>query len=217
MSQDLDVIIAGGGRVGFHTATLLDDSGHDVVIVEEDRDRCDDLADEYVATIIEGDATRPSILEQADPERADAVAGLTGKTGTNLAVCMEAKELNPRIRTVARVDHPSGSEYLEYVDAVVFPERAGARVAANEITGADVHTFSDVTGELEIMEIRVAEGAPAAGKALSDVRFPRGTLVISDDEGQRIAGPETTLSPGQRYVVAVEPDVADEVMNLLRG
>jgi trk system potassium uptake protein TrkA len=217
MTGDLDVIIAGGGRVGFQTADLLVDSGHDVILVEEDPIRCERLADEYVATIIEGDATRPSILKQANPERADVVAGLTGKTGTNLAVCMEAKQMASAVRTIARVDHPEGAEYLEYVDAIVFPERAGARVAANEITGADVHTFSDVTGRLEIMQIRVADGAPAAGKALSDVRFPRGSLVISDDEGEQIAGPKTTLSPGQRYVVAVEPDVTDEVMNLLRG
>jgi trk system potassium uptake protein TrkA len=67
------------------------------------------------------------------------------------------------------------------------------------------------------MQIRVGEGAPAAGKTLSEIRFPSGTLVISDDDGERIARPDTTLDPGRRYVVAVEPDVADEVMNLMRG
>jgi len=74
-----------------------------------------------------------------------------------------------------------------------------------------------VTGTLDIMQIRVDEDAPAAGKTLSDVRFPTGTLVISDDDGERIARPDTTLTPGKRYVVAVEPDVVDEVLQLLRG
>jgi len=67
------------------------------------------------------------------------------------------------------------------------------------------------------MLVRVAEGAPAAGKQLSEVRFPAGTLVVSDGDGNRIARPDTTLTAGRRYVVAVEPDVADEVMNLLQG
>jgi trk system potassium uptake protein TrkA len=67
------------------------------------------------------------------------------------------------------------------------------------------------------MLVRVAEGAPAAGKQLADVRFPAGTLIVSDDDGNRIARSDTTLTPGSRYVVAVEPDVADEVMNLMRG
>lgn len=213
----LDTIIAGGGRVGFETTILLDGRGHDVTVVEPDGDRCDDIADEYVATVIRGDASDPDILRQADVSGSDVIAGLTGLPGLNLAICMEAKQLNPEIRTVARIANRKQERYGQFVDETVFPEGAGARVAANEIEGSDVRTLADVTGTLDIMEIRVEEGAPAAGKALSDVRFPSGTLVISDDDGERVARPETTLAPGKRYVIAVEPDVADEVMNLLRG
>jgi trk system potassium uptake protein TrkA len=130
---------------------------------------------------------------------------------------MAGKELSSGVRTVARIDRASGESYLRFVDSVVFPERAGARVAVNEILGSDVRTLTSVTGDLDILQIRVAEGAPAAGKRLSAVSFPRGTLVVSDADGDRIAGPETELVAGKSYVVGVEPDVADEVMNLLRG
>ncbi|WP_152040283.1 potassium channel family protein [Salinigranum salinum] len=217
MTAKLDVIVAGGGRVGFQTAEILDDQGHDVIIIERDERRCNEIADAYFATVIEGDAANPDILEQADVKRADAIAGLTGETGLNLAVCMAAREMSPDVRTVARIDRAAADAYTRFVDAVLFPERAGARVAVNEILGSDVQTLADVTGSLDIMQIRVAEGAPAAGKTLSEIRFPSGTLVISDDDGERIARPDTTLDPGRRYVVAVEPDVADEVMNLMRG
>ncbi|WP_142856261.1 potassium channel family protein [Salinigranum halophilum] len=217
MKSKLDVIIAGGGRVGFQTAEILDDQGHDVSIIERDEDRCDDLSDAYLATVVEGDAANPDILEQADVERADVVAALTGETGVNLAACMAARELSPGTRTVCRIDRAASEAYTRFVDAVLFPERAGARVAANEIVGSDVRTLADVTGTLDIMQIRVEEGAPAAGRTLKEVRFPSGTLVISDDDGERIARPETTLDPGRQYVVAVEPEVVDEVLNLLRG
>ena len=217
MRSYLDVIIAGGGRVGMQTATVLADQGHDVTVVERDPDVCDDISDEYVATVIRGDASNPDILVQADVEKADVVAGLTGEAGLNLAVCMEARQMASGLRTVARVDTAAKASYTRFVDAVVFPERAGARTAVNEILGSDIQTLADVTGTLDIMQIRVAEGAPAAGKSLAEIRFPSGTLVISDDEGERIARPETTLKPGKRYVVAVEPDVVDEVVNLFRS
>ena len=68
--KDLRVIVAGGGDIGLRTAELLDERGHDVVIIEQDAARCAELADAYVATVIEGDATLPSILEQADPQAA---------------------------------------------------------------------------------------------------------------------------------------------------
>ena len=217
MTSNLDTIIAGGGRVGFQTAEILANRGHDVAIIERDERIVSEIADEWIATVIQGDATNPDIIEQADIERADVIAALTGETGLNLAVCLAASELNPDIRTVARIDRAAGKAYTRFVDAVLFPERAGAQVAANEIVGGDVQTLADVTGTLDIILVRVAEGAPAAGKQLTDVRFPAGTLIISDDDGHRIARPDTTLTPGSRYVIAVEPDVADEVMNLMRG
>jgi trk system potassium uptake protein TrkA len=217
MVSSLDVVIAGGGRVGFQTARILADRDDDVTVIERDEETCDDIAEEWFATVIEGDATNPSILEQAGVEDAHVVAALTGETGLNLAVCMAAQELSPGVRTVARIDRASGREYTRFVDAVVYPERAGARVAANEIVGSDVQTLADVTGDLDIMQIRVAEGAPAAGKTLAEVRFPEGTLIVSDDDGEQVSRPETTLTPGKRYLVAVEADVVDEVMNLMRG
>jgi trk system potassium uptake protein TrkA len=217
MNPKLDIIIIGGGRVGMQTAELLDDQGHDVRIVERDEDRCENIADAYIATVIEGDGANPDILEQAGVERADVVAALTGETGVNLAACLAARELSPETRTVCRIDRAAGEAYTRFVDAVLFPEHAGARVAVNQILSSDVQTIADVTGSLDIMQIRVEEGAPAANKPLSKVRFPSGTLVISDDDGNRVARPDTTLDPGKRYVVAVEPDVVDEVLNLLRG
>ena len=217
MTHDLNVVIAGGGRVGFQTAELLANQGHNVTIVERDEETCAAISDAWLATVIEGDATNPDVLAQADPENADVVAALTGTTGLNLAVCMAASEMAPGVRTVARIERSAGESYTRFVDAVVFPERAGARVAANEIIGSDVQTIADVTGTLDIMLVRVAENAPAAGKRLSEVHFPAGTLVISGDGGAAVARPDTTLTGGKRYVVAVEPDVADEVMQLMRG
>jgi len=217
MTQDLDVIIAGGGRVGFQTAELLADQGHGVTIIERDEELSDAITDEWVATVITGDATHPHILEQAGLESADAIAALTGETGMNLAICMAASELAPRVRTVARVDRAAGDAYERFVDAIVFPERAGARVAASEIVGPDVQALSNVTGDLDILEIRVAEDAPAAGKTLEAVRFPAGTLIVSGGDGDTVARPDTELVPGEQFVVAVEPSVVDEVMQLLRG
>ena len=217
MPSSLDIVIAGGGRVGFQTAEILADRGHEVTIVERDEAVVSEIADEWIATVIRGDATNPDIIEQAGIEDVDAIAALTGETGLNLAVCLAASELSPGIRTVARIDRTAGEAYTRFVDAVLFPERAGARVAANEVLGSDVQTLADVTGNLDIMLIRVAEGAPAAGKSLTEVRFPAGAVVVSDADGHRIARSDTSLTPGERYVVAVEPDVADEVMNLLQG
>ena len=212
-----DIIIAGGGRVGFQTAELLAARDENVTIVEQDEERVEEIADAWIATVIRGDASDPDILEQAGVDGADTVAALTELTGLNLAVCLLADRLTDDIRTVARVDRETDGTYDRYVDAVVYPEAAGARAAANKTAGREVQSLAAVTGDVEILEISVAEGAPAAGRTLADVAFPAGTLVITGEDGNRIAKPDATLTPGRRYVVAVEPGVVDEVLQLMRG
>ncbi|NBB72396.1 MAG: NAD-binding protein [Bacteroidetes bacterium] len=214
---DLHVIIAGGGEVGLRTAHLLNDRGHDLTIIERDADRCSRLGDEYVATIIQGNATLPEIFEQAAPQSADVVAALTNDIPANLAICMMAKHLHDNLHTVMRTDTEIGDAHADLVDAVVYPERASALLAVNAIIGGDVRAIEDVMGEIEIMEVRVSEAAPARGKTLEDVSFPSGSLVISDHEGSRIARPDTVLEAGRRYIVAADPEVVDEIMRLLRG
>ncbi|WP_435362057.1 potassium channel family protein [Haloarchaeobius sp. DFWS5] len=215
-TEDLRVVVAGGGTVGVRTAELLADRGHTVVVVEPDPARADRLSDEYLGTVIEGDASRPSILRQAQPDRADVVAALTDDEATNFAVCMAAQRMAD-VRTVMRISNSEDDLYPEFVDGIVFPERLGARAAVNEIIGEGVRTLEDISGEVEVLEVEVAEGAPVAGKTLEEVRLPRGSLIVVDYQGDRIGGPETVLEPGHRYVVAVESAVMDEVMNLLRG
>lgn len=218
MGEKLDVVVVGAGRVGMRTTSILHDHGHSVTVVERDTEACEALSREYVATVIEGDATRPSVLRQADPDEADVVAALTGNTGTNFGILNLALRMaDDDVRTVMRTDDPGGGEFEDIVDEVVYPEGLGGLVAANAIIGADVRAIEDITGELEILEIRVAEDAPIADRTLADVSFPRGSLVISDTASGTISGPETTLSAGETFIVATEPAVADEVTQLFRG
>ena len=130
---------------------------------------------------------------------------------------MVSEEMSEEIRTVSRIERDVGDAYLRFVDAVVFPERAGSRLAVNMIVGSEVQTLADVTSDLDIMVVTVNEGAPVAGKDLNEIRLPEGSLVVSEGDCEGVADGETVLEPGESYVVAVEPGVVDEVLNLMRG
>ncbi|MFP4175280.1 MAG: potassium channel family protein, partial [Halobacteriales archaeon] len=166
MTGKLRIIIAGMGRVGYYAAKTLKEQGHELVVIEEDGDRCEEINDEYIATVIEGDTTRPSVLRQAGPEKADAIAALTNDMAANLAACMTAQKMNEGIRTVMRVDTEIGDEYGEIVDEVIFPERISAKAAANSVVGEDIRTLECDTGDIDILEVLVEEGASAEGRTL---------------------------------------------------
>jgi K+ transport systems, NAD-binding component len=221
MSSDLRIVVVGGHHVGYNTARKLSNRGHDVVIVEKDQARVEFLTNQYEATVIQGDGGRLSILEQAGLERSDVIAALTGYGAmTNIGICTMAKTIDPSIGTVARIDHGDTEEYSALVDQVVYPERLAANAATNEImhvSNAGVQTIEEVTEDLELVELTVAEGAPVAGRELSEISFPRGSVVVTGRDSDELPGPGMELQVGFRYMVAVRTDVSDEVVRLFRG
>ncbi|WP_435094630.1 potassium channel family protein [Halorubrum sp. N11] len=221
MSADLRVVIVGGQHVGYHAARQLSERGHDVVIVEKDRDRVEFLSEQYDATIIHGDGGRRSVLQQAGLDRSDVFAALTGYGAmTNIGICTMATELEPDVGTVARIDHGDRDEYAGLVDRVVYPEELAAHAATNEIVhvaGGGVQTIEQVTGNLSLLELTVAGDAPVADRELQDVSFPRGAVVVAGRDSNQIPGPEMVLEPGFRYLVAVRTGISDEIVRLFRG
>ncbi len=217
---DLRLLVAGGGRVGRKTAELLLDYGHEPVIIEQDDELVAELTDRTAqyTTVVGGDAVQPEVLRDAGIDEADVVLALTQTTDTNVAICESARELAPSIRTVARLHRePTGEEESEPVDEFVFPEHAGARVAVDLSLGAPVQPIADLTTHLEVVALEATADAPAAGKALADILIPTEATVIADMDSEELADGETVITPGNRYLIATEPTVADDLKKLFRG
>ncbi|MFB6136611.1 MAG: FAD-dependent oxidoreductase [Halobacteriaceae archaeon] len=187
------IIVVGGGRVGVEAARHLSDRGHSVTVVERDAARCEDIGDEYVATVVEGDATDPDVLSQAAPGRADAVAALTGNNGTNLAVCLLVDRLSDAaVRTVARVDEARlSTAYEEVVDDVVFPERLGALAAVNAVVTPGVRaleSFASYDGPFDVVLVDCDKQSYVDALELAVDELADGALVVADN---MLAGPVT--------------------------
>ncbi len=134
------VIIMGAGRVGYLVAKMLEEDGHDVTIIEMDRDRAKELSLMINGLVIEGDATDTKTLEEANIKQADAFAALTGRDDANLLACILAKSLNPNIKTSLRVSNPKNRKIFEevtdlkrYFDFVISPEEIAAEYISRNI------------------------------------------------------------------------------------
>lgn len=209
------VVIAGSGRVGNRVAEQFADRGRTVTVIDPDPDAVEAIDHERIS-VRQGDATKPSVLREALTDATEVVGALTDKEDTNLVVCMAAKEFDPEVRTVARIEDRGGDEYSEYVDEVYFPERASVRAAVNALTGSDVRTLEEVTGDLEILDIRVGYDAPAAGRIVSEV-LPEGSVVIAETDGHVAVQHSTTLVGGRRYLIAADRDIVAEVIQQCTG
>ncbi|MFB6195466.1 MAG: TrkA family potassium uptake protein [Haloplanus sp.] len=216
MSTNQRIIVAGGGRIGAQTARLLHDRGHTAVLVERNPERSEELGTEHIATVIRGDATYPSILDQTDLESADAIAALTGDPGTNLAICLLAERVNPDVFTLARTESENQREYTEYVDSVVLTRQCVANRTVDLLVGGEIRTVSGADGGFDIVDLVVAEGASISDHTLDEVSLPDGCRVIGGSTAGELASPEMVFESGDRYLLAVESSALEDVRMLFQ-
>src|SRR5205085_5733649 len=114
-------IVCAFGRVGRSAVADLTGEGADVVVVEVDPSKEDELAEAGVPYIID-DPTREEVLERAGIARAKGLLCAVDSDATNVYITLLARARNPELFIIARASSP------ESVDAL---RRAGSdRVAS---------------------------------------------------------------------------------------
>lgn len=116
---DGHVILCGHGRVGKYVAEALDKSSVPFVVIELNADIAEKLNAEGIK-VIYGDSSNPDILENAQIASAKAIVVALSDSAEVKAVIDKAKEMNPRIKIIARI-HETYDTFTE-VDTIVEPE-----------------------------------------------------------------------------------------------
>ena len=214
-------VIVGAGRVGLRTARVLEEEGHEVVVVEPDADRVE-RARKRGLTLVEGDGSREDVLLEAGVESADALGALTGDLNVNFSACMIGKHYG--CRTVLRVDEDYREEiyreYSEEVDEIIYPERLGAIAAKNALLGGNVRAIIDVTPSLQVLELQVTSESPMLGYTIGELELPGDSAVLAfgkADEPMAIPLEDDSLQEGDRLAVLADFDVLEDVHRIIVG
>src|SRR5919202_4334663 len=182
MGEGKYIIIAGAGKVGWNLARELIEKGHEVTVIEDNRNRYGTVEQELEHNIQYGDASELWVLERAGISRADMVIAVTGDDEDNLLICQVSKEKYMVEQTIARVNNPRNKQWFELlgIRPVVSATDLILRLIEHEVPKYGLVHLLDLPQErLEIIELEVAHGAPAAGSAVKDLGLPDGSLVIS--------------------------------------
>jgi len=216
------ILIAGGGKIGANLARiLLGDGKHEVTLIEQRRDRFERLEHEFEHQVLLGDATEIYVLERAGIARPpDIVAALTGDDEDNLIVCQLAKEKYGVQKVIARVNDPRNQAHFDLlgISPTVSATRGLMALIEHEVPEHDlVHLLELRKENLEIVEVQIDQGAPAAGKRVEKLDLPEGSRLISIMRNGRseIAVGSTELHPGDQVLAILQPGKEDELRKVL--
>ncbi len=176
------VLVVGGGKVGYYLTRELIQSNHEVVLMEKDRARANQIADEIGSVVIPHDGCEGKYLGEAGANRADIVAAVTGDDEDNLVICQMAKHHFDVPRTIARVNNPANEALFKHlgVDELISPTRMILGSIEQDIPVNELlHLAALGSGELELIEAHLTPGSPAVGRAPKDLAIPDGCSLFA--------------------------------------
>jgi trk system potassium uptake protein TrkA len=196
------VVFVGAGPVATHAAEILIKGGHEVIIVEGNKERIDELKATLDCGFVHGDGGSPAILRETDPEKTDFLFCLTNNDQTNIISSLVGRSLGFK-RVVTQIESPQYEHIcmeLGLKDTIV-PARTIGRYLADMAVGHDTLELSAmIKGEARVFSLIVGEKDEVA---LSELDLPDETRIICCYRNEKftLPKPEDKLHAGDEVVV----------------
>ena len=206
----MNLVIAGGGEIGFQIAEALHRS-HSITIMDTNDEREQSFS-KLDVQFFRGNGADPEDLRAADVAKADAFIAATTNDDVNILACLAAKGLGAK-ETMAFVTR---QRYLDAfssqgamqsiglsIDRVLWPQRTLAKQITEIVRvprALDSTFFADE--RIKLVEYKIEEGDPYTTRALKDAELPKGVLIVGSIRGESFIVPSgsTVLCPGDKVV-----------------
>lgn len=214
-----NVMILGGGRVGKKVAEDLSSDSISVKLVEINKERAEELAEELAeCLVIYGDGTNSELLDEEHLDQMDAFIAVTGDSETNImsSLIAKAKGINKTIALVDNLDYYKLTQ-ISGIDTLINKKLLAADAISKHVHKAEVVAISQLDNmDAELLEFVVKENSKVCNKTIKDLDFPRCAIiagVIRDGKGYIVLGDFKILSD-DRIVVCCLNDSIQKVEKL---
>ena len=160
----MNIIIAGGGKVGAALVRQLTSEGCDITVIDSNPDVLENLTARFDVIGAEGNCAAMAVLQSAGVAEADLLIAATSKDEVNLLCCTTAHAMNPKLHTIARIRDPEYTEQIYKMhhvfglSLIINPERQAAEEIARLIKYPGfLRRDVFAKGRTEIVELRIGE------------------------------------------------------------
>ncbi|MEM9361008.1 MAG: Trk system potassium transporter TrkA [Bacteroidota bacterium] len=214
-----NVMILGGSKVGYKTARDLCTKKFNVKLIEKNKEKAFDIADDIPhALVINGDGRNVELLDEESLESMDAFIAVTGNSETNIMSCLVAKskKIKKTIALVENMDYFQLSHSIG-VDTLINKKLLAANNIFRYIRRGEVLALTRLNNlTAEILEFEVKANSLVNGEIIRELNFPREAIiggVIRDGKGIIALG-DFRIMEGDRVVVCSKPKAISRIEKL---
>lgn len=205
-----NLMILGGSKIGIQTAMQLS-SKYKIKLIEQDKEKCFELADQLEDTlIINGDGRDVELLQEEGIADMDAFIAVTGNSETNIISSLVAKDhgVKKTIALVENIDYIHLSQNIG-VDTMINKKLIAASFIFRHIRKGEVLNLISIHGvDGELLEFEVKPNSKILNIEIKDLDFPRSAIiggVIRNNRGITVRG-NFTFQEKDRVVVLSKPE-----------
>ncbi len=213
----MNIVIVGCGKVGTSIATQLNSEGHDISVVDINREAVTRLSESLDVLGIEGNGAVYETLDEAGAPDADLLIAATARDEVNIYACLMARTAGTA-HTIARVRSP---EYLG--DLYRVKDHLGLSMSINpELTEAieisrlmrfsgalEIDSFAK--GTVELIKVAIPENSVIVDKPISKIDILKGKVRICTVERGRdvfIPNGDFVIRAGDKVSIVSKPETA---------
>ncbi len=152
----ISVLLIGLGRFGKHTAIQLSELGHQVLAVDRDEDRVNDILP-YVTSAVIGDSTNENFLKSLGVSNYDlCIVAISGDFQNSLETTALLKDLGAK-KVISRAETDIQTRFLirNGADDVVYPEAQMAKWTAMRYSSSHILDYIQLDDSHSILEVNV--------------------------------------------------------------
>ncbi len=225
-----NVMIAGGSPVTFYLTRMLEAFGMHVKIIEKNMDRCEMLSEQLPkATIVHGDASDKSLLQEEGIEQYDAFAAMTDLDEENILISLYAKKLGGHKRIFTKVDRIAFDDVIRELelDSIVHPNDITAELIIRLVRSLENENISEssnietlhrlINGKVEALEFIIREETKTTGILLQELPIRKGILVAAICRNGKviIPGGSDSIQIGDNVIIVTREEGLDQIDDIL--
>lgn len=216
-----DIMIVGGGRIGYYVAKTMEQRDVNIKIIESDTDRCKFLLKSLKrCVILHGDGSDQKLMEEENISDMDIFVALSNNEELNIMASLLAKSLGVKkvITIVNRPDYLPLANNLG-IEVVLSPRMITAGTILRYVRSSNVLSLTAVAEDkAEIIEAQVKEGSVLIGKNLNDFEFPDNSLLGAIVRGDDVIIPSgsDSIFEGDKLIVFTLKESVGQVEKLFQ-
>ena len=208
------IIVCGYGKAGIEVVSELSNSNKKFIVVETNEYKIEELKNKGVLAL-HGDATEEDILEKAGVHKADGLIAALSHDADNVYVVLTAREMNSKLRIVARsIDKQSCKKLLRAgADKVISPYSIAGKRMARLMLSPGIVDFLEIMAQSKEFELRIEEvilqkSSHIEHKSLRDSNIKHETggatiIGIKKDGGRMLINPDGEIKLEENDVLFV--------------